>query len=112
MDLLEEWSGTLTTAACQAAFDAAGVPSSPYRTVKDVLADPQLAHRDALAEVHDKGGAFKVVNPPFRLSATPIRVGGFSASLGQHTAEILELAGYAPDEIEKMSAAGIVVLGN
>ena len=59
VDLLETWSTTLTTADCQAAFDAAGVPSSPYRTVQEVLNDPQLAHRGALAEVRDKSGSFK-----------------------------------------------------
>ncbi len=112
VDLLEVWSTTLTTAACQTAFDAAGVPSSPYRTVKEVLADPQLAHRGALAEVQDAGGTFKVVNPPFRLSATPVRVAGFASALGQNSREILELAGYATDEIEKMSAAGIVGIYN
>jgi crotonobetainyl-CoA:carnitine CoA-transferase CaiB-like acyl-CoA transferase len=110
IDALETWSTTLTTADCQAAFDATGVPSSPYRSVKEVLEDPQLAHRGALAEVSDKGGTFKVVNPPFRLSGSPIQVARFSASLGQHTREILEMAGYAPEEIEKMSAAGIVGL--
>ena len=110
VDLLETWSTTLTTAECQAAFDAAGVPSSPYRTVKEVLADPQLAHRGALAEVRDKGGRFKVLNPPFRLSAAPVQVARFAASLGEQTREILELAGYAAEEIEKMSAEGIVGL--
>ncbi len=110
VDLLETWSTTLPTAACQAAFDAHGVPSSPYRTVQEVLADPQLAHRGALAEVQDKSGTFKVINPPFRLSAAPVRAAGFAASLGQHTREILELAGYATDEIEKMSAGGVVVI--
>ncbi len=112
VDLLEVWSGTLTTAACQAAFDAAGVPSSPYRTVKQVLDDPQLAHRGALADVRDHGGTFKVVNPPFRLSALPVKVSGFASGLGQQTREILELAGYAPDEIEKMLAAGTVGVGH
>ncbi len=111
VDLLEEWSGTQTTAACQAAFDAAGVPSSPYRTVREVLDDDQLAHRGALAEVHDAGGAFKVVNPPFRLSGAPLQVGRFAAGLGQQTREILELAGYAAEEIEKMQADGTVVIG-
>jgi len=111
VDLLETWSTTVTTAECQAAFDAAGVPSSPYRTVKEVLTDPQLAHRGALTEVRDDGGAFKVVNPPFRLSAAPVQVGGFASSLGQHTREILEQAGYAGEEIEKMSAEGIIALG-
>jgi CoA:oxalate CoA-transferase len=100
----------LTTAECQAEFDAAGVPSSPYRTVKEVLADPQLAHRGALAEVRDKGGRFQVLNPPFRLSAAPVHVARFAASLGEQTREILELAGYAAEEIEKMSAEGIVGL--
>ena len=108
VDLLETWSTTLSTAACQAAFDAAGVPSSPYRTVKEVLDDPQLAHRDALAEVQDKGGSFKVLNPPFRLSAAQVRVPPFATSLGEQTREILELAGFVQDEIEKMLGDGIV----
>jgi len=108
VDLLETWSTTQTTTECQAAFDAAGVPSSPYRTVKEVLADPQLAHRGALTEVHDKGGTFKVVNPPFRLSGAPVQVARFAAELGQHTTEILEMAGYAAEEIKKMQADGTV----
>ncbi len=108
IDLLEIWSTTLSTADCQAAFDATGVPASAYRTVKEVLADPQLAHRGALAEVHDKGGSFKVMNPPFRLSAAPVQVGRFSAGLGEHTREILERAGYAAEEIEKLAAEGVV----
>jgi crotonobetainyl-CoA:carnitine CoA-transferase CaiB-like acyl-CoA transferase len=86
------------------------VPSSPYRTVKEVLADPQLAHRGTLAQVTDKGGTFQVVNPPFRMSGAPVQVARFAASLGEHTREILELAGYAAEEIEKMQAEGTVFL--
>ena len=108
VELLEIWSTTLSTANCQAAFDANGVPASPYRTVKEVLADPQLAHRGALAEVHDKGGSFKVVNPPFRMSGAPVQVMGFSAGLGEHAREVLALAGYVSDEIDKLLAEGIV----
>jgi len=37
-------------------------------------------------------------------------VANFVATLGQHSREILESAGYAGDEIEKMSDAGIVVV--
>jgi CoA:oxalate CoA-transferase len=108
VDVLETWSTTLTTADCQATFDAAGVPCSPYRTVKEVLADPQLAHRGALAEVEDKGGTFKVVNAPFRLSGASVQVARFAPLLGEQTREILELASYAAEEIEKMLAEGIV----
>src|SRR6195952_3788031 len=45
VDELELWSTTLTTAECQAVFDAHGVPASPYRTVQEAIADPQLEHR-------------------------------------------------------------------
>ncbi len=108
VDELESWSTTLTTAECQAAFDANGVPASPYRTVREVMADPQLAHRDAFAEVEDEGGRFKVLNPPFRMSEGRVQVNGFSAGLGEHGRTVLERAGYTAEEIERMAAAGVV----
>ena len=73
MDELEEWSKTLPTAEVQAIFDRHGVPSSPYRTVEEAMDDPQLAHRHSLAEMHDKGGSFLALNPPFRLSGVARR---------------------------------------
>ena len=48
IDELESWSKERTTAEVQAVFDRHGVPSSPYRTVKEAMADPQIAHRRAL----------------------------------------------------------------
>jgi CoA:oxalate CoA-transferase len=111
IDELELWSTTLTTEECHAAFDAHGVPSSPYRTVREVMADPQLAHRGAFTEVQDKGGSFKVLNPPFRMSGARVQVSGFAADLSEHGRGILELAGYPADEIDKMAAEGIVWLG-
>lgn len=111
VDLLETWSGALSTDACQAAFDAAGVPSSPYRRVKEVLADPQLAHRGALAEVRDAGGSFKVVNPPFRFSGMPVGVRDFASALGEHTLGVLEAAGYGADEIDAMGRDGVIFQG-
>jgi CoA:oxalate CoA-transferase len=93
MDLAEAWSGVLTMAQCQALFDAHGVPCSPYRTVAQALADPQIAHREAMAEVHDAGGRFKVLNPPFRLSAADTRAGAHSPALGEHTEQVLREAG-------------------
>ena len=38
-------------AKCLAALNKNGVPCSAYRTVAEALADPQIAHRGALAEV-------------------------------------------------------------
>jgi crotonobetainyl-CoA:carnitine CoA-transferase CaiB-like acyl-CoA transferase len=111
IDALEHWSTTLTTAECQAVFDTHGVPASPYRTVQEAMADPQLEHRGAFAEVQDKGGRFKVLNPPFRMSAAHVQVGEFAADLSEHGRDVLALAGYTDDEIDGMAAEGIVRLG-
>ena len=68
IDELERWSKELSTTEVQAVFDRHGVPSSPYRTVREAMADPQIAHRHSFAEVHDAGGTFLALNPPFHMS--------------------------------------------
>jgi crotonobetainyl-CoA:carnitine CoA-transferase CaiB-like acyl-CoA transferase len=108
MEEMEAWSRTLPTQEVEAAFMQAGVPCSAYRTVAEALADPQLAHRQALAEVQDEGGSFKVMNAPFRLSGGATTVRDFSASLGEHSRAILAEAGYAPAEIEALAASGAI----
>lgn len=89
MDEFEAWSTKLTSAECLAALARQNVPSAEYRTVKQVLADPQIAHRGALAEVRDAGGTFKVLNPPFRMSASRTRSGSRAPALGEHTEDVL-----------------------
>jgi CoA:oxalate CoA-transferase len=104
MDELENWSRTLPSKDVLAALERHAVPASPYRTVKEVMADPQLEHRKAFSEVHDKGGTFKALNPPFRLTQSETKAGDFAASLGEHTAEVLAEAGLSADEIGKVMA--------
>ena len=97
MDGVEAWSRQITTEACLAALGAAGVPASAYRTVAEALRDPQLAHRQALSDVRDGGGTFKVVNLPFKMSGADTRPGRTMATLGQHTRELLEETGLAQE---------------
>jgi crotonobetainyl-CoA:carnitine CoA-transferase CaiB-like acyl-CoA transferase len=99
IDELESWSKARMTAEVQALFDRHGVPSSPYRTVKEAMADPQLAHRRAFAEIHDAGGTFRALNPPFRMSHTPAAASPRVASLGEHTEELLAEIGYTSSQI-------------
>jgi crotonobetainyl-CoA:carnitine CoA-transferase CaiB-like acyl-CoA transferase len=105
---LEQWSRGLSTVECQAAFDRRGVPCSPYRTVEEALADPQLAHRQALGEVRDAAGVFRALNPPFRFSAAPAGVQPYAAALGEHGVEVLAAAGYTEGEIAALRASGVL----
>ena len=66
------------------------------------MADPQLAHRDAFAEVHDAGGTFQALNPPFRFSATPAAAAPHAAALGEDTEALLAELGYTPAEIRDL----------
>jgi CoA:oxalate CoA-transferase len=109
MNELEQWSSQLPSAEVQAIFDRYGVPSSPYRTVAEAMKDPQLAHRHSLQEVHDKGGTFLALNPPFRLSGSRAAAQAWVDALGEHSAAVLADAGYSPEEIAALAKAGITV---
>jgi CoA:oxalate CoA-transferase len=110
IDELESWSSQLPKAEVQAIFDKHGVPSSPYRTVKEAMADPQLAHRGSLAEIHDMGGTFRALNPPFRMSNAKTAAKPFVVSLGENTAAVLTELGYTPDEIAALAQSGVIAL--
>jgi len=98
----------LTTAECQAVFDRYAVPCSPYRTVEDAMRDPQLTHRQAFETVHDAGGTFRALNPPFRFSAGRAAAQPFVAALGEHGDQVLQEVGYTAEQIAAFRAAGVL----
>ena len=103
MDEFEAWSTRLSSRDCLAALSENGVPAAAYRTVREAMADPQLAHRGAFSEVADAGGAFKALNPPFRMSACAATAGARAAALGEHTREVLGAAGFSTLEIAALA---------
>jgi crotonobetainyl-CoA:carnitine CoA-transferase CaiB-like acyl-CoA transferase len=105
MDEFEAWSRQLSSADCLASLDRNAVPVAAYRTVREAMADPQLAHRRAFAEVADAGGTFKALNPPFRMSAADTCVGPRVAALGEHTREVLAAAGIRAAEIDALAGS-------
>jgi CoA:oxalate CoA-transferase len=103
IDEFEQWSRTLDTPACLAALDAAGVPASAYRTVREALADPQIEHRRALSRIEDAGGSFLALNVPFRMSGADTEPRPFAAALGAHSHEVLGALGYSAAQVESLA---------
>jgi crotonobetainyl-CoA:carnitine CoA-transferase CaiB-like acyl-CoA transferase len=99
MDEFEAWSRQVSSTECLAVLDRNAVPAAAYRTVRQAMADPQLAHRGAFAQVSDAGGPFKALNPPFRMSASATVAGPRAPALGEHTREVLAAAGFTAEEI-------------
>ena len=93
---------TLNSDECLKVLARNNVPAAAYRTVREAMHDPQLAHRGAFSDVHDAGGVMKVLNPPFRMSGTRASVGNQVAQLGEHTRAVLAAAGLSQDEIDAL----------
>ena len=70
---------------------AAGVPCGDVRNIAQVLADPQLAAREMVAELeHTVAGKIRVLGIPIKLSETPGTVKNPPPALGEHTDKVLE----------------------
>ncbi len=104
MDGVEIWSRTLNSLQCLAALNKAGVPCSAYRSVAEAMADPQVAHRGALAQVADDGGTFNVLNMPFRMSGAEVGPGPRVAAVGEHTEEVLKEIGMSDAAVASAAA--------
>ena len=107
------WTRTLPTAEVQRLLVAAGVPSSPVREARDVLAWEQLRAREMLAPLFNPlaGAVVDAAAPgfPIKFSATPAGYDTPAPKPGAHTHEVLtRLAGLTPTEIERLAEAGIV----
>jgi crotonobetainyl-CoA:carnitine CoA-transferase CaiB-like acyl-CoA transferase len=72
------------------ALNAIGVASGPINDFGQVLADPQVQHREMLREIpHPLSGTLPIVANPVRFSDTPIEYGRWPPLLGEHTREVL-----------------------
>jgi crotonobetainyl-CoA:carnitine CoA-transferase CaiB-like acyl-CoA transferase len=103
MDEFEAWSRTLSTEACLKILAENNVPAAAYRTVREAMADPQLAHRGAFQAVADDAGSFQCLRSPFRFQHGDATIGPRAPKLGEHTREVLLEAGLSDIEINALS---------
>lgn len=107
-EVLESRFAALDTATAFGALDKAGVPieiPSEHPLMPEILWEEWATESGRVVEHHHpEYGWCREVGVTVRLSDTPARFRGPSASLGQHTREILAELGYADDVIEDMMA--------
>jgi len=108
-DIARAWTGARPKQAVMATLAKAGVPCGAVLDTAEVLDDPHLNARDAIATIdHPTRGRFRVPGCPIRLSASePVTTPPPLA--GQHTHEVLgEVLGLSPAAVADLRARGIV----
>jgi formyl-CoA transferase len=97
----DEWMDLLVSAS---------IPCGPVNNMEHLFADPQVRHRNMIAEVpHPTIGTLRLTGLPIKSSATPGRVRLHPPLLGEHTDEVLAgVLGYSLDRIAELKAKGVV----
>jgi len=95
----------------EAALMQAGVPCARVNNFKEVFEHPQMVARGMVKTVeHPRLGPMKAVRNPILLDHDGPDLTRPSPLLGEHSEEILQELGYAPDAIEKLAAGGVTRL--
>lgn len=108
--ILETWMADKTRQEVVDSLNAAGMPTGPVYTARDVFEDEHFRKRGMLAEVDDpEVGSYAFARSVPHLSAAPEIRREASPALGAHTREVLETTlGYSPGEVDTLVEAGVV----
>jgi benzylsuccinate CoA-transferase BbsF subunit len=106
---LAEWTRTHEAETLMQALQAAGVAAGVVQDFRDLLADPQLAHRNHFVRLrHAHLGELLFEQPGFRLSSAPGLVREPGPDLGADTRAVLgEALGLSHAELAELEANGV-----
>lgn len=106
---LNEVASQYTVQEIYHAAQARRIPFAPVSTMGDLLSSEHLKARGFFATIEVPDGTpVKAPGAPYRHSATPWRLRRPAPRLGEHTDAVLAEAGYAPDEVARLRADGVV----
>jgi len=90
-------------------LSAAGAPCASIWTIDEIVAHPQLAHRDVLQTVETRFGPLVMVGPGFTLAHGGGRIDREPPAPGADNADVLAEAGFTGDEIAAFRQSGAAV---
>jgi crotonobetainyl-CoA:carnitine CoA-transferase CaiB-like acyl-CoA transferase len=109
--MVAEVMKTRSSAEWQEVLEAADIPVMPMHTMDSLLADPHLNAVGFFKTVdHPSEGRVRQMAVPSNWSRSQPSTPRLAPRLGEHSAEILREAGYAPEEIDALERAGVTRL--
>jgi crotonobetainyl-CoA:carnitine CoA-transferase CaiB-like acyl-CoA transferase len=110
--IVEAWTGERTSAEVAGVLSEAGVPCAPVKSLKDVIADPQVVERGLLEHHTGPERDWWTLGSPLRLGGSPQPAHNVPPRLGEHTEQILaDRLALSDDELKALAAAGVIVSG-
>ena len=108
--LISGWTIKYTDHEATVILQGAGVAAFPTLAGNMISTDPHIKERELFEEIeHPALGKRLVVGPPWRLSATPVKVQRPAPLIGQHNQYVLgELLGMAQSEIDQLIEEQVV----
>jgi formyl-CoA transferase len=107
-EIIEGWTRSRDKHAVMQAFASRGIPCGAVLDTAEVLDNKHLSERGTIRELeHPTRGRFKAILSPVRLSDSPIAPRR-APLLGEHSSEVLALAGYSPEEIRRLRERKVV----
>ena len=107
-DLVKDWK----TAALLAALEEADIPHGEATGLDDLAADEHMQAVGFFQTFeHPSEGRIRLTSPPMTFSETPAEIRRLPATLGEHSVEILQEAGYTEAQISELLEAGVSVDG-
>jgi crotonobetainyl-CoA:carnitine CoA-transferase CaiB-like acyl-CoA transferase len=109
MEILVQEIGQRSRAECIDALRLHGVPCGPINTIPEVLADPQIIHREMLRYLpHPTAGKVPQIVSPLRLKQNPLAFNDAPPLLGADTQAILKEIGVTPEQYAALLARGVL----
>ena len=107
---VQDWIGNLTVDEADAKLAGAGIPVAKIADVADLLANPQLKHREAILYREYPGvGEISLPGITVKMSKTPGSLEKLPPTLGEHSGEILSsFLGMSREEIIDLAARNLI----
>ena len=109
MEILVQEIGKRSRAECIDALRAHGVPCGPINTIPEILAEPQIIHREMLRYLpHPTAGKVPQIVSPLRLKQNPLAFNDAPPLLGADTQAVLKEIGVTPEQYAALLARGVL----
>lgn len=109
MEILVQEIGKRSRAECIDALRAHGVPCGPINTIPEILAEPQIVHREMLRYLpHPTAGKVPQIVSPLRLKQNPLAFNDAPPLLGADTEAVLKEIGVTPAQYAALLARGVL----